>query len=165
MAVTSTKPYLLRAIYEWCTDSGFTPYIAVAVDERTIVPMEHVKEGEIVLNISFSATKGLKMENEFIFFNARFSGVPRDLIIPVDNVLAIYARENGQGMAFELTRPTESGSTEKPADEVDANVDRKRPPAEPALSAVPDSAAGDGDDEGPQPPRKGGPRPTLTRIK
>ena len=165
MAVTSTKPYLLRAIYEWCTDNGFTPYIAVAVDHRTAVPMEYVKDGQIVLNISFTTTKGLKMENDYITLSARFSGVARDLVIPVDNVLAIYARENGQGMAFEVTRP-EEGATETPqlpTSDSDSGSDRQKSGAEPTLSAVPGSEPRERDDDEPQPPR--GPRPTLTRIK
>ena len=77
MSETSTKPYLLRAIYEWCTDNGYTPYMAAVVDSATRVPMEFVKNGEIVLNISFSATSGLKMENDLIRFSARFGGVSR----------------------------------------------------------------------------------------
>jgi stringent starvation protein B len=101
MPEVSTKPYLLRAIYEWCTDNGYTPHIAVVVDSSTRVPMQFVKNGEIVLNISFEATSGLKMENDNIHFSARFGGVSRDILIPVENVIAIYARENGQGMAFE----------------------------------------------------------------
>ncbi|MDO8298115.1 ClpXP protease specificity-enhancing factor [Lacisediminimonas sp.] len=160
MTATSTKPYLLRAIYEWCTDNGFTPYISVAVDANTVVPQEHVKNGQIVLNISFTATKGLKIENEYIYFNARFSGVARDLIVPVNNVLAIYASENGQGMAFELTMPSADEAAEQ------KSPDQERPAAEPAtLSAVPDRDPADGDGDGPQPPKKGGARPTLTRIK
>ena len=100
MSETSTKPYLLRAIYEWCTDNGYTPYLAAMVDHRTQVPLEFVKNGEIVLNISFSATSGLKMDNDFIHFHARFAGVSREIFVPVDNVVAIYARENGQGEGF-----------------------------------------------------------------
>ena len=103
MSETSTKPYLLRAIYEWCTDNGYTPYLAAMVDGHTQVPLEFVKNGEIVLNISFSATSGLKMDNDFIHFHARFGGVSREIFVPVDNVVAIYARENGQGMAFEVS--------------------------------------------------------------
>jgi stringent starvation protein B len=157
MSETSTKPYLLRAIYEWCTDNGYTPHLAVVVDSRTRVPMEFVRNGEIVLNISFSATSGLKMENEWIYFSARFGGVPRDLAVPVDNVVAIYARENGQGMAFE------PGTA---ADTPTANADAG---AAPALASVPvsleQSSADDGrPDHEPEPPKKGG-RPTLTRIK
>src|SRR6059058_246914 len=102
----STKPYLLRAIYEWCTDSGYTPYLAVKVDASTTVPMEYVKKGEIILNISYGATSGLKMDNDAITFRARFNGVSRELYIPVQNVLAIYANENGQGMAFDVSTTT-----------------------------------------------------------
>ena len=91
MSEISTKPYMLRAIYEWCTDSGFTPYLAVKVDASTTVPMEYVKKGEIVLNISFGATSGLKMDNDAIAFHARFGGVSREIYVPVHNVLAIYA--------------------------------------------------------------------------
>ncbi|HTJ95528.1 MAG TPA: ClpXP protease specificity-enhancing factor [Pararobbsia sp.] len=100
MAETPTKPYLLRALYEWCTDNGYTPHLAVRVDDRTRVPREFVRDGEIVLNISFDATSGLKMGNEWIDFNARFSGKSHHIEVQVSNVLAIYARENGQGMAF-----------------------------------------------------------------
>ncbi|RZA36277.1 MAG: ClpXP protease specificity-enhancing factor [Lysobacteraceae bacterium] len=162
MSEISTKPYLLRAIYEWCTDSGFTPYLAVKVDAATTVPMEYVRKGEIILNISYGATSGLKMDNDAIHFRARFNGVSRELYIPVQNVLAIYANENGQGMAFEVNATAaETASTSSSASEEAA--------APPALSAVPGKAETPaesvtepaGDDE---PPKKGG-RPTLTRIK
>ena len=161
MPETSTKPYLLRAIYEWCTDNGYTPYLAAMVDGETQVPMEFVKNGEIVLNISFSATSGLKMDNDFIHFHARFAGVSREIFVPVDNVAAIYARENGQGMAFEVTRKTER-----------AAVPAAPPAAEtPTLTAVPtlqsdtENDSGNSPDDTPDPPKKGGGRPTLTRIK
>ena len=160
MSEISTKPYMLRAIYEWCTDSGYTPYLAVKVDAATTVPMEYVKKGEIVLNISYGATSGLKMDNDSIRFHARFGGVSREIYVPVNNVMAIYANENGQGMAFE---PQLDGYGQ-PADEEEASA-----PA-PVLSAVPPPAeapkteAGDGPDDGGEPPKKGG-RPTLTRIK
>ncbi len=166
MAEISTKPYMLRAIYEWCTDSGFTPYLAVKVDASTTVPMEYVKKGEIVLNISFSATSGLKMDNDAIHFNARFGGVSRQIYVPVHNVLAIYANENGQGMAFEVNGPAPEAAP-APAP----------PPAESSLSSVPSLAsvpnaasetataeASDGTGGDDEPPKKGG-RPTLTRIK
>ena len=97
----STKPYLLRAIYEWCVDQGFTPYLTVWVDKQTRVPAAHVLDGQIVLNAGPEATHGLKMGNEEISFQARFGGVAHQIVVPVDNVAAIYARENGQGMAFE----------------------------------------------------------------
>ncbi len=97
---TSTRPYLIRALYEWCTDNGFTPYVAVRVDDSVQVPREYVKDGEIVLNISYDATSALQLGNDFIEFKARFGGKPRDIMVPVGRVIAIYARENGQGMAF-----------------------------------------------------------------
>jgi len=100
-APTSTKPYLLRALYEWCVDNGFTPYVTVAVDARTQVPREYVRDGEIVLNIGPLATQRLKIGNEMLEFSARFNGVARELSIPVDAIAAIYARENGHGMSFE----------------------------------------------------------------
>lgn len=97
----SLKPYLVRAIHEWCSDNGYTPYLAVAVDAYTRVPREYVKDGQIVLNLGLEATHQLAMGNELITFSARFNGVAQNLSVPVDNVAAIYARENGQGMAFE----------------------------------------------------------------
>ncbi|MGJ7580640.1 ClpXP protease specificity-enhancing factor [Variovorax sp. RHLX14] len=97
---TSTRPYLIRALYEWCTDNGFTPYVAVQVDHTVQVPREFVKNGEIVLDISFGATSSLKLDNEFIAFKARFGGIAREIIVPIGRVVAIYASENGEGMAF-----------------------------------------------------------------
>jgi stringent starvation protein B len=104
---TSTRPYLLRALHDWCTDNGFTPYLAVHVGPGVQVPMEYVKNNEIVLNIGFEATSGLLLGNEFVEFKARFGGMAREIKVPVDHVVAIYARENGQGMAFPM--PTEAG--------------------------------------------------------
>ena len=174
MPETSTKPYLLRAIYEWCTDNGYTPYLAAMVDAQTRVPREFVKNGEIVLNISFGATSGLKMDNDLIHFNARFGGVSREISVPVENVVAIYARENGQGMAFEVTRPTAHDEhagehvTEVPPT-AGKTTATPTPTPSPTLTAVPNGQSADntsdahGDDD-PEPPKKGG-RPTLTRIK
>ena len=99
-ASTSTRPYLIRALHDWGTDNGFTPYIAVHVDRFVQVPNEYVSNNEIVLNVGFDATSGLELGNEFIQFKARFGGVAREIVVPVDHVVAIYARENGQGMAF-----------------------------------------------------------------
>jgi stringent starvation protein B len=107
MQEISTKPYLLRALYEWCTDNGYTPHIAVRVDNQTRVPRQFVQNDEIVLNISFEATSQLQMGNEWIEFSARFSGKSHKIEVQVANVLAIYARENGQGMAF----PVEPAAT------------------------------------------------------
>ncbi|MES2898695.1 MAG: ClpXP protease specificity-enhancing factor [Pseudomonadota bacterium] len=159
MSDISTKPYMLRAIYEWCTDSGFTPYLAVKVDAATTVPMEYVKKGEIVLNISFGATSGLKMDNDAIRFNARFGGVSREIYVPVQNVLAIYANENGQGMAFEVS----TTAAEQPA----APAPETALSSVPSLASVPETATAElstGPDDNNEPPKKGG-RPTLTRIK
>ena len=96
----STRPYLIRALYDWCSDNGFTPYVAVKVDASVQVPREYVQGDEIVLNISMDATSALKLGNEFIEFKARFGGKARDIMVPIGRVMAIYARENGQGMAF-----------------------------------------------------------------
>ena len=101
LELPSTKPYLIRAIHEWCCDNGFTPYIAVLVDARTQVPREFVRDGQIVLNVGYDATKNLSIANDLIAFQARFSGTAREISVPIGNVAAIYARENGAGMAFE----------------------------------------------------------------
>ena len=98
--ISSTRPYLIRALHEWCGDNGFTPYVAVSVDEGVQVPREFVKNGEIVLNVSLDATSNLRLGNDFIEFKARFGGVPRDILVPVGRVLAIYARENGHGVSW-----------------------------------------------------------------
>jgi len=151
---SSTRPYLLRALHEWCTDNGYTPYVAVAVDETVQVPMEFVKKGEIVLNVGYDATAGMKLGNEFIEFKARFGGVPREIIIPVNRVMAIYARENGQGMSFPMSTATDAVVAPK-----------KSVPARPSLSAVETPhAEGASDDEPPTPTTPSG-RPTLTRVK
>lgn len=163
---------MLRAIYEWCTDSGYTPYLVVKVDAATTVPMEYVKKGEIVLNISYGATSGLKMDNEAIHFKARFGGVSREIYVPVQNVIAIYANENGQGMAFEVTTTAaESRDPAGGAPGATARAEGAPAAAGPSLAAVPTGAAETATAEMPQnpddnndPPKKGG-RPTLTRIK
>ncbi|MES2089439.1 MAG: ClpXP protease specificity-enhancing factor [Pseudomonadota bacterium] len=106
---TSTRPYLIRALHDWCTDNGFTPYLAVYVDHSVRVPQEYVKNNEIVLNVSVEATSQLQLGNEFVEFKARFGGVSREICVPVDHVIAIYARENGQGMAFPVPSLAEVG--------------------------------------------------------
>lgn len=113
MSEVSTKPYLVRAIYEWCTDNGYTPYLAVSVDEKTTVPTEHVKDDQIVLNIAATATQGLLIKNSWVEFQARFNGIARSIFIPVERITAVYARENGHGMAFEVT-PYSKSSKEPP---------------------------------------------------
>lgn len=168
---TSTRPYLIRALHDWCTDNGFTPYVAVYVDESVRVPVEYVKNGEIVLNVGFEATSGLTLGNEFIEFKARFGGTARDIVVPVSHVIAIYARENGQGMAFPV--PTESATSADPgADEVVAGAEPRGlrlASSEDAPASLPeDRSSGSGPDseappEGPAP--SGGGRPALKRIK
>jgi stringent starvation protein B len=160
---TSTRPYLIRALYEWCTDNGFTPYVAVLVDETVKVPREHVKDGEIVLNISFDATQALKLGNDFIEFKARFTGVARDIMVPIDRVVAIYARENGQGMAFP---PPVAGTPDSVATPARSSVSSGTTEASGnggGLSSVPSVTATAKPVDEPPPPT--GPRPKLTRIK
>ena len=137
---TSTRPYLVRALHEWCTDNGFTPYVTVSVDDSVQVPREYVNNGEIVLNVSFDATSGMQLSNEFIQFKARFGGVARDIVVPMGRVMAIYARENGQGMAF----PAPVASTDTAGSKPDASES-------PSADATP--------------PTVSTPRPQLKRIK
>ncbi|OYT90115.1 MAG: ClpXP protease specificity-enhancing factor [Burkholderiales bacterium PBB3] len=153
---SSTRPYLIRALYEWCTDNGYTPFLAVLVNESVRVPMEFVKDGEIVLNISFDATSALSLGNEFIEFKGRFGGVARDIVVPVERVLAIYARENGQGMAFPMLAAS-SAAQESP---VITPVKSVTPIAPVVAVAAPTDDGG-----APSPKPSGGARPALTRIK
>ncbi|GAB1459050.1 MAG: ClpXP protease specificity-enhancing factor [Thauera sp.] len=118
MTTVSTKPYLLRAIWEWCVDQGFTPYLATLVDENTRVPPGYARDGQIVLNLSPDATGQMQMANDFISFQARFGGAAHSLVIPVANVIAIYARENGQGMAFEPELEAVEGEAEADEEQV-----------------------------------------------
>ena len=163
---TSTRPYLIRALYEWCTDNGFTPYVAVRVDDSVQVPREFANDGEIVLNISFDATSSLQLGNDFIEFKARFGGKPRDILVPVGRVIAIYARENGQGMAFPppvdslVAAPSSSAVLAPVADVVEsgASVEDRVVQLVPAVDV--------GDDEPPKPtPGPAGGRPSLKRVK
>ena len=148
MGEIPTKPYLLRALYEWCVDNGYTPHLAVKVDAQTQVPPEHVRNGEITLNVSPGAVHKLQMGNELIEFSARFAGAARQLSVPVANVYALYARETGHGMTFEV-------DLSKPALQAEAESEPLRPPA-----ALPAPA-----DEPPQPPKPPAGKPTLRRVK
>jgi stringent starvation protein B len=130
MADVSTKPYFIRAIYEWCSDCAYTPYLSVRVDDRTRVPMEYVKNGEIVLNVSLNATRNLTFNNELIQFSARFNGVSREVSIPVDRVQGIFARENGQG-AFFTVEPTTALAATPIAAAVSASEGESEPPKPP----------------------------------
>lgn len=152
----STRPYLIRALHEWCSDNGFTPYLAVAVDASVQVPREFVKNNEIVLNTSFDATSNLRLGNDFVEFKARFGGVAREVVVPVDHVVAIYARENGQGMAFPAPAPAVEAS-EPQVTTIHAGK---------GLQVVPGTAE-DGNEppEPPQGPGNAGGRPTLKRVK
>lgn len=131
--IPTTKPYLVRAIHEWCIDEGFTPYMSVVVDARTRVPREHVKDGQIVLNLGPEATHQLAMGNELITFSARFNGVAQGLSIPVANISAIYARENGQGMAFEVV--PNDGSTPEAVEPV-VDEPQSTPTGRPHLTRI-----------------------------
>ena len=101
-AGSSTRPYLIRALHDWCTDNGFTPYVAVHVDAQVRVPMEYVKNNEIVLNVSASATRNLKIDNDRVHFSARFNGVSREVSVPIGSVAGIFARENSEGLLFKV---------------------------------------------------------------
>jgi stringent starvation protein B len=144
MAEIPTKPYLLRALFEWCVDNGYTPHVAVKVDSRTQVPAEYVKGGEITLNISPNAVHKLQMGNEMVEFSARFGGVARQISLPVANIYALYAKETRNGMTFDVegAKPMIAPPDAEPA----------RPPA--ALPAPP-----------PDPKKPSGGKPTLRRIK
>lgn len=132
----STKPYLLRAIWDWCNDNGFTPYVAVHVDGSCRVPREFVKDNQIVLNVGMEATNKLQISNDYITFQARFGGVARDISVPTTRVAAIYARENGAGMAFDVEEI-----------EVDVSTPEESPTSPP------------------EPPAGGSGRPHLQRVK
>jgi len=149
---TSTRPYLIRAIYEWCSDNGFTPFISVSVNETVRVPIEFVKNGEIVLNVSYDATSALLIGNDFIEFKGRFGGVARDILVPVERVMAIYARENGQGMAFPMHQPKD--------DRDSTPVAAPKPNVLSSVSTNPPA-----DDTDSDPPRPNGGKPSLTRVK
>jgi stringent starvation protein B len=159
-STTSTRPYLVRAMYDWCVDNNCTPFIVVAVDGTVRVPQEFVQNGEIVLNVSMGATSSLSLGNDYIEFKARFGGVARDICVPLGRVSAIYARENGQGMTF----PVETASPDdllraKPAI---ARSPTAAPESTPPLRAIvtPDDSAKDTDPKPPTPPR-----PSLKRVK
>jgi stringent starvation protein B len=153
----STRPYLIRALHQWCMDHGFTPYLAVAVDGSVRVPRQHVVDGEIVLNVSTDATGGLNLGDEFIEFKARFGGVAQQVVVPVERVSAIYARENGQGMAF----PVQSTSM------ADASVEGGGEVGQPLalVEAGPPETGGGAKKADPVGKPPGGSRPALKRIK
>ncbi|QLI80487.1 ClpXP protease specificity-enhancing factor [Chitinibacter fontanus] len=132
MQTVSTKPYLLRAIHEWCSDQGFTPYLVVAVRGKMQVPMEYVKNGEIVLNVSYNACRNLTIANDFISFSARFNGVSRDIEIPVGAVISIFSRENGEGMGFEYEGNEAAGQPESAPESSSHDEPPQDPPPRPS---------------------------------
>jgi stringent starvation protein B len=154
-AEISTKPYLLRALFEWCIDNGYTPHLAVTVDSRSQVPSEYVRNGEIVLNIAPSAVHKLQMGNELIEFSARFAGVARQISVPVACVHALYARETNQGMTFEVdsSRPAIQGDADQ--ENGKAGSSNEAGPALPAPAAVSPT----------EPTKPTGGKPQLRRIK
>jgi stringent starvation protein B len=190
----STRPYLIRALFEWCNDNALTPYIAVKVDSNVQVPNEYVQNNEIVLNISMDATSGLEIGNDYIEFKARFGGVPRQIIVPVGQVLAIYAKENGQGMTFPAPAPVQEKNIHTQEHNLDSLTDHDLSSQPPVASShggltlmqkgasplVPSDAADldkvqmkqDQDQsntsdlgDDPTPPSPLTPRPKLTRVK
>ena len=184
-AGTSTRPYLIRALHDWCTDNGYTPYIAVFVDASVRVPFEYVKNSEIVLNVGFEATTALQLGNDVIEFKARFGGSPREIVVPVTHVIAIYARENGQGMAFPA--PSEPAAMPQAGDAPTAHGDAAAATSAPRMTlaevpakapvpraarsnkstAKPEPASPALTSEGTDPPPEPAPpgRPALKRIK
>jgi stringent starvation protein B len=150
MAEIPTKPYLLRALFEWCVDNGYTPHIAVRVDSRTQVPAEYVKGGEITLNISPNAVHKLQISNELVEFSARFGGLARQISLPIGNIYALYARETGHGMTFDTEGPKHSVQARAESEAAPTTV--KPPTALPAPSPDPKKPSGGG-------------KPTLRRIK
>ena len=161
MAEISNKPYLIRAIYEWCADAGYTPYIGVKVDQNTRVPIEYVKNGEIVLSVSLQATRNLTIGNDMIQFSARFNGVSREIAVPIYAVASIFARETGRGMFFEPEAAPESGAVTTPTAPTLQSVPASNTASVPAdaTQAAPNAVAGDDghphDDKPKGPPRGG----------
>ncbi|MDE2599361.1 MAG: ClpXP protease specificity-enhancing factor [Rhodocyclaceae bacterium] len=156
MSTVSTKPYLIRAIWQWCMDQGETPYIVVAVDEHTQVPAGYVKDGQIVLNVGLEATSQLDVGNEFIAFQARFGGVAQQIFVPVERVAAIYARESGEGMGFEISEVVKK-NLPTPQDDKPATGNLK------PVEASGERAGDDAPPDEPTPP--GGNRPRFTVVK
>jgi stringent starvation protein B len=136
----STKPYMLRAIHEWCVDNNLTPHLIVVVNRQTRVPMVYVKDGEIVLNVNYGATKDLHIDNESVVFSARFGGVSQNIYIPMNAIKGIFARENGQGMFFEVSADqNDVDNVEKTSSEAgnsSIEVDKKRNIKKPSLTIV-----------------------------
>jgi stringent starvation protein B len=156
MSEQSAKPYLVRALYEWCVEQGYTPYLAVRVNSKTKVPVEHVKNGEIILNVSPIATHKLTMDNEWTLFNARFNGVTQEIAVPFAAVVGIFAKETGYGMGFQ---PEVEAAPAEPTDTAGETTSDA-----PALAAITGSPLA-----APTPnttsTQSAKPKPTLTVVK
>lgn len=165
-SLLSAKPYLIRAIHEWCLDQGFTPHIAAVVDENVLVPTGYARNGQIVLNIGPEATHQLVMGNEAITFQARFGGVAHSLYIPIGHVAAIYAAHNGQGMAFEpdLQAAVEANAR-RAEQEAEEKGKAKSGPKLAALKPVSGASKAERDDDDDTPPPSAPRRPHLTVVK
>lgn len=153
---SSTKPYLLRALYEWCLDNDQTPHIVAWVNEHTRVPMQYVRDNEIVLNIGATASHNLIIDNEWISFSARFGGVSHDIWIPVGHVLSIFSRESGEGMGFEA-EPYQTESEKKGEEAlhlVENEPDTPAPTTEDTATAEKTEAVDEADESKPK-PKKG----------
>jgi len=169
--MTSHRPYLLRALYEWIADNDMTPHLLVDATRPGVrVPAHTVQDGKVVLNIAARAVAHLDMDNDAVAFTARFGGVSHAVIVPIDAILAIYARETGQGMAL-----PDDGSAQAPAADAGADASVPSAAAGPALASVPqdasrsgDDASGDGDGDdappaGDPPPKRGSPHLRIVK--
>ena len=154
----STKPYLLRALYEWCVDNGYTPHLAVKVDSRSQVPSEYVRNGEITLNVSPSAVHNFQMGNELVEFSARFAGVARQISVPVACIHALYARETGHGMTFDVDAPKPAIQSTAEQESGKQGPSNEAGPALPAPVGLPAAVPT-------EPTKPTGGKPKLRRIK
>lgn len=161
MSEQSAKPYLVRALYEWCVDQGYTPFLAVRVNEKTKVPMDYVKDGEIILNVSPLATHKLTMDNEWTLFNARFNGVSQEIAVPFAAVVGIFAKETGYGMGFQAELDVAPPVAEQPAVAAVPALAAVNPSVEPSASEAPVSNV----PAAPATPSSTKPKPTLTVVK
>lgn len=134
----STKPYMLRAIHEWCADNNLTPHLIVAVNAQTRVPMAYVKNGEIILNVNYGATKDLHIDNDSVVFSARFGGVSQNIYVPMAAVKGIFARENGQGIFFEADETASADEAEvvSDAENMTENASKSKNNKKPTLTIV-----------------------------
>ncbi len=159
--MTARRPYLLRAFYDWLLDNDLTPHLVVDINlPGVMVPLEYARDGQIVLNIAPRAVGNLELTNEEVHFNARFGGVPRQVVVPMVAVMAIYARENGAGTMFE---------PEPAYEKLTGEDETQQAPTETLMSVIDgdlpdDIQSSDSDDDNDPPPRGGG-RPALRIVK